>query len=185
MTDRRAILGLGAGAALALPAMARAQNVATPVLVVDSEALFSRSAYGLRVKDELAAQRDALASENRQLEDDLRAEEMSLTEKRDGMDPQAFREAADAFDARVQDMRRTQDAKEAALRSALSDAQADFMGQIQPILGALMAERGAGVILDQRAVFVWTTALDVTDAAVARLDAELGDGTGGADSGAP
>lgn len=173
---RRELLGLAAGAAVLAPTAARAQ-AAAPILVIDSERLFSQSLYGQRIASEIAAATEALAAENRRLEAELRAEELALAEARPGMEPAAFRESADAFDAKVQEVRRQQDAKETALSDQLSAGQSGLLSRAHEVLGALMAAKGAGMILDQRAVFVWSTALDVTDEAIGWLDTELGDGS--------
>lgn len=176
---RRELLGLAAGAAVLAPAAARAQasEPGTPILVIDSERLFSQSLYGQRIATEIAAATEALAAENRRLEAELRAEELALAEARASMEPAAFRESADAFDAKVQEVRRQQDAKETALSDQLSEGQSGLLSRAHEVLGALMATKGAGMILDQRAVFVWSTALDVTDEAIGWLDTELGDGS--------
>lgn len=176
MRKRRDLLALAAGAAIAHPAAANAQ-VRPSVLVIDRERLFSQSLYGQRVAAELSAESEALASENRSLEAELRAEELSLTENRGSMEVAAFRAAADAFDARVQLIRSQQDAKQAALSSKMSDEQDALLGRADAVLGRLMAAKGADLILDQRTAFVWSTAIDVTDDAIEALDTELGDGT--------
>lgn len=152
-------------------------SIRSPVLTVDPEVLFERSAFGQRVLADVRSQTELLAAENRAIEADLTAEEQSLTERRPTMDVVAFRAEADAFDAKVQDIRRAQDAKERALDRLEGTGRDQFLIAAQPILGRLMLERGAAVILDRRSVFLGFGAIDVTDAAVLAIDAELGDGS--------
>jgi hypothetical protein len=45
-----------------------------------------------------------------------------------------------------------------------------------PVLGELMAEMGAVAIIDKDVIILSLTAIDVTDAAIARLDAAGVDG---------
>ena len=119
------------------------------ILVIDRERVLVRSRQG---QARLAAIREAeagLAAENREIEARLTAEEADLAERRPDMDPAEFRAEADDFDRRVTALRRTQDAKTRALldrRDALADG---FWEEVLPVLGAIMAERGAGVILDR------------------------------------
>ena len=40
-----------------------------------------------------------------------------------------------------------------------------------------MRETGAAVVLEQRSVFISANAIDITDTAIARIDAVLQDGT--------
>jgi Skp family chaperone for outer membrane proteins len=152
-------------------------QVQSAVLTIDFERVFVESAYGRRVAADLGAQSEQLAAENRRIEADLVAEEQSLTARRPTMTPEAFRAEAEAFDAKVQGIRAAQDAKEISLQTALDDARAAFLRAATPLLGQIMQESGAAVILDGRAVFLSTGAVDVTDRAIATIDAAIGDGT--------
>lgn len=151
----------------------------SPVLTIDSERLFQDSAFGQRVTQDIVAATEALAAENRRIEAALTQEERSLTERRPEMEVDAFREEAEAFDARVQEIRRQQDAKEAALQDQLTVGREEFLNAAQPILGQLMLDRGGAVILDRRGVFLAVGLVDITDAAIAAIDAAIGDGTDG------
>ena len=101
-----AIMALGVGA---VPQRAAGQNIGTivsPILTIESERFFAQSAFGQRVAREIEEEGAILAKENRKIEADLTAEEKALTDKRAGMDPEAFRALADTFDEKVQTMRR-------------------------------------------------------------------------------
>lgn len=151
-------------------------QVRSPVLTIDTDRLFGDSLFGQRVLSELGEATETLAAENRRIEGELKEEERSLTERRPDMDVETFREQADAFDARVQRIRQEQDAKERALQERLADGQEAFLATATPILGRLMLDRGAVVILDRRTVFLGVGLVDVTDAAIEAIDAEIGDG---------
>lgn len=153
-------------------------QVRSPVLTIDTERLFAESLFGQRVLAELSAATDALAAENRRIEAELTEEEQSLTQRRPTMDVASFREEADAFDARVQRIRIEQDTKERDLQRRLGEGQEAFLTTATPILGQLMLERGAAVILDRRTVLLAVGFVDVTDAAIAAINAEIGDGAG-------
>ena len=152
--------------------------VRSPVLTVDIERLFAESAYGRRAAGELRAASEALAAENAGIVAELQQIERDLTERRPDMDPAAFRAEADAFDARVQSIRAERDARERELQSSLATAREEFLGAATPILGELMLAAGAAVLLDRRNVFLGVGLVDVTDEAIARIDATLGDGEG-------
>lgn len=176
MTRLRAAC-LSLALALALPAYGQERvSVTSPIVTIDAERLYIASAFGQRVEAEIAAEVNALANENRSIEEALTAEEQSLTDRRPTMDPERFRAEAAAFDARVQEIRTAQDAKELVLRQASGEGQRQFYAVATPILGEIMRERGATVILERRSVFGSLDAIDVTDAAIARVDAQLGDG---------
>ena len=149
--------------------------VRSPVLTVDLERLFAESAFGQRVAADLREETEALAAENREIEARLTSEEQDLTRRRPDMEPEAFRAEAEAFDARVQTIRQEQDAKERALQTRLGDGRDAFFAAATPVLGRMMLESGAAVLLDRRNVFLGIGLVDITDGAIARIDAEVGD----------
>jgi Skp family chaperone for outer membrane proteins len=178
------VLAAAAIAALALFASpeARSQDVApgqilaSPVLTLDQERLFAESQWGKRAVADLDARSQALAAENRKIEGDLTAEEKALTERRPGMEPAAFRAEADAFDAKVVEIRATQDGKVRDLNRLREAERQAFFQAAFPILGEVMRDRGAVAILDNRAIFVASNSIDVTDEMIRRIDAAVGAG---------
>jgi len=147
-----------------------------PVLTLDQERLYEESAFGRRVAAEIDAASADLAAENRQIEAELLAEEQDLTDRRAAMDPEAFRALADAFDQKAVGFRRQQDAKARALQRRDEAERAVFFRAVTPILADLVTELGAVAILDERAILFAAPSIDVTDRAVARIDARIGAG---------
>ena len=161
----------------AAPLAAQPQSVAAaPVLVIDSERLFLKSDFGIRVAREIEAGSSALASENRRIEAELATEEQELTERRATLSPGAFQPLADAFDTRVQETRQAQAAKSRALNAQLEQEREAFLNVAGPVLEELMREVGASVVLDRRTVFISAHSADITGAAIIRLNARLGQG---------
>ncbi|MBV7393013.1 OmpH family outer membrane protein [Mameliella sediminis] len=149
----------------------------SPILVIDFERVFSESAFGRRVNAEIEQQGRAIAAENRKIEAELIEEERKLTDLRPTLAPDEFRKLADAFDEKVQTLRDEQDAKARALGSQTEDARRRFLGVAQPVLEGLLREAGAVLILERRTVFVAADTIDVTERAIALIDAQIGDGT--------
>ncbi len=156
---------------------ARAQGVpAGGVYTLNQERLFSESRYGRRVREELARRQQALAAENRRLERQLKTEEQKLTDQREGMDPKAFRKLADAFDARVEKIRKDQARKAQDLNRWLEQQRKQFFEAAAGLLPKLALDLGVSVIIDERATFYAVHAADLTALAIARIDSQLGDG---------
>lgn len=151
-------------------------QVQSPVLTLDVDRLLAETAFGRRLSADILARGEALTEENDRIAAELTAEERSLTERRPTMDPEAFRAEADAFDARVQRVRAEQDAKQRALETAVTDGRDAFLRAATPTLARLMQASGAAVIIERRDVFLAASAVDVTDEAIAAIDAALGDG---------
>ena len=87
-----------------------------------------------------------------------------------------FRALADAFDVKVDRIRTEQAAKAREIQEFRDAEQQKFFNRVGPILLELVQERGAAVLLDRRAVFLSAAAIDITDQAVAQIDAEIGTG---------
>lgn len=181
MRLRRVVLCLALS--LSLTGTVQAQDAATPpdalpILTLNTERLYEQSRYAQQIRAGLDADTAALNAENDRIVADLTEEERSLTQRRPTLTPDAFRREAQEFDVRVQAIRRARDAKELALQQAQVTARSDFFAAAQRVIGTLMLERGAVVVLDERSVYLSLSAGDITDAAIARVDAALLDGVG-------
>jgi len=162
------------------PAVAQASDLGipqTPLLTLDQEKLFRSSMFGRRVSEELKAATDNLSEENRKIEEQLIAEEKDLTERRPKMGPEEFRKLADAFDEKVVAIRRAQDDKERSLTQTVDRQRQAFFENSFGVLALLVQESGAVAILDSRSIVLSSNAIDITDIAITRIDAALGDGT--------
>ena len=148
----------------------------SPVLTLDQDRLFLGSAYGLKVAREIEEASRVLATENREIEARLTAEEQDLTNRRPTLPAAEFRALADDFDKRVVKIRKEQDQKLADLTARRDLERQLFYKAAAPLLGDLVREAGAVAILDSRAVFLSADRIDVTDEAIARIDQLLGAG---------
>ncbi|MBR9892655.1 OmpH family outer membrane protein [bacterium] len=170
-------LGLGLAAGTACAQGADPGIVESDFLTIEFDRLFAESAYGERVAAMLEQEGTEIAAENRRIEAELTSEERELTEKRATLDPMEFRALADAFDQKVQGLRREQDAKARAVGELSERLRREFITASEPVIEQIMREAGAVVILEKRSLFLSADVIDITDAAIARIDAEIGDGS--------
>lgn len=154
--------------------------VQSPIVTLNQERLFTRSLFGQRVQAETEAAYQELAAENRRIEAELEAEERRLTELRPTMPAGEFRLLAEAFDARVGEIRRTQENRNRQIAVLNEEAYQAFRSAAIPVLANIMGEFGAEIIIEARSTFLSTERIDITDEALAQIDAVLGDGQGGA-----
>lgn len=156
----------------------RPEVMIAPILTVDQDALFARSAWGLRVQAELEEEGRKIAAENERMANQLAAEEAELTERRKELEPAEFRRLAEAFDIRATNVRRER-AQVVQEVNARAEADRDaFYHAAVPIMGDLMISRGAVAVLDQRTILVSLDAIDITDDLIELLDETLSDGAG-------
>jgi len=144
-----------------------------PILTIDASRLLPETVVGQRLVRALEAEGAALERENRAIAQALRDEELALTEQRDSLEREEFLKLAEDFDARVQAARREQDAKQAALQARLDDQQQALMSEIRPILGQIMIEANAAMIMEIGTVMLSVRSIDITDIAIARINATL------------
>ena len=150
--------------------------VQSAILVVDSERLFADSDYGRRIRQEVQEQSLALVAENREIEAVLTAEELDLTEKRGTLSAEEFRPLAIAFDEKAQRIRAEQTAKANQILSRPELARQQFMRLAQDVLVDIMRERRALAILAKDTVVLIADTIDITDAAIERINALVGAG---------
>lgn len=176
-TGRALMLALAlAGGAWPVSAQDDASFPASAVLVLNQERLLSQSLYGQRIQREVEAAGAALAAENRRIEAQLTEEELALTGRRALMTPEEFRPIAEEFDSRVNGIRAAQEAKGRALQQQAEAAQQAFFETVFPILVEILRNRGASVLMDNRALLLSADGIDITEEAIALIDTRLGEG---------
>ena len=145
------------------------------VLLIDQDRLFSGSVFGQAVGGVIDRVGRDLSAQNREIEDVLTQEEQRLTELRSSLSIEDFRLRAAEFDARVVEIRSGQDGKNRALGAYAEAARQRFLEIMGPILIDLVQRSGAEVLMDRRAVIFARDDIDITDEAIAAIDAALAD----------
>lgn len=171
-----AVLALAAAGGNSAMAQQSPAEFQSPILTLDQERLFLETLWGKRAAARIEAASVELAAENRRIEADLTDEERALTEKRATTAPEEFRKAADAFDAKVTEIRQAQDAKVREIGRLQETERQRFYAAAFPVIREVIQKRGAVAVLDSRAIFLAADAIDVTDELISRIDSELGAG---------
>ncbi len=159
-----------------LPSAAGAQDfgqAVSPILIVDRERLFLESAYGKQIAALIDEERSRQEAETTRIEAELEVEELALTEARASLPAEEFRARADAFDAKVQILRRDRDQAQAQLVRQIDRARMDFLVRVNPILARLMSEAGAVIMMDRRVALISVNYIDITSRAIERIDAMI------------
>ena len=138
--------------------------------IVDQERLLGNSIEGKLILEDLNRKGNELRAENQALQDELEAEELTLTEMRENADPAEFREHANAFDAKVNSIRAIQKQKLERLNAEYDLARERFFKKAERVMLEMMQERGIGMIVGRQAVLLATSAADMTDDVIERMD---------------
>jgi len=143
------------------------------VIVIDRNALLSLSAAGLAMLADVEVLSAAADREFQAQANNLQQEATALQQELAILAPdirtqrqQEFQNKQTALQNRVQD-RQTQ------IQNGFAIAGQQLDQALAPILAAVMAERGANLLLDRNAVILATIDVDVTPTAIERLNAIL------------
>jgi Skp family chaperone for outer membrane proteins len=159
--------------AFALGQPTTAQDVSATLLTLDQDRLFLESDFGKAVIEKDRAATAELEQENRLIEAGLVAEEQALTEARATLSAEEFTAKAEAFDAKVEQIRSEQDGKARKLTEGRDKDRQAFLQLAAPVLGELLRDKQAAVVLDKKLVILSLSSVDITDEAIARVNAAL------------
>lgn len=163
-------------ASIALPTIASAQAVAPATIVlIDLEEVIGTSAAGKAAQVTLQGQATSLQARVKTLTDGFQKEEESLAQAQ-----QTNSMAQAAFEAKVKDlMQRKQNAqteiqgRQRTLAASERYVVEQINRAVQPIITAVMKEKGAQIALARGATVQAASSLDITAEVVRRLDATL------------
>ena len=153
-----------------------AVSIQSPFLTLDRKRLFSETLFGKAVEARFKADSDALIAENLLLEKALEAEERDLTDRRAKLPAVEFQVLAGAFDTKAERIRAAQEAKSRAISTRYEMEQKRFLEAAIPVLGELMRDNGAAVIIDKNTIILSLRGIDITDQAIFRMNAAFGSG---------
>ena len=166
---------LAAGLALAAPLAAQTLPPAV-IVVVDMDRVFNTSAAGKTAQGELKTRLEGIQTRLQTLRTQLTTEQQTLVKSR----PTAAGPALTAWETKARDLQTRSEAAEKELGQRDRDFQASRQNVLrqlndgpQPIISAIMRERGASIALAEGATLQHTAAIDVTTDVIARLDKSL------------
>ncbi len=169
---KKMLIALALASAAAAPVAAQTLPPAV-IVIVDMDQVFQTSAAGKQAQAELKTRLDGIQARVASLRTSFGTEEQTLAKTR----PTATGPAATAWETKVKDFttRKTQAEQELSKREQDFQASRQFvLKQIndgaQPIITAIMKERGASIALAEGATLQHAASVDVTNDVVARLD---------------
>ncbi|MGB0902170.1 OmpH family outer membrane protein [Halocynthiibacter sp.] len=151
-------------------------DLISPLLTIEQELLYARSALGRTLEAMLNDERGVLQSENQVIFDALSAEEGKLVILRSTTDPEAFSILAREFDDRVQAIRAEQDQKLRALVQRREEVLSSFMNLVVPLVAQSVRARGGLAVVERSSIFLSVRNIDITADAIERIDAVYPEG---------
>ncbi|MFC0280815.1 OmpH family outer membrane protein [Falsigemmobacter intermedius] len=170
---RQALCGLAFTAALSGGGVFAEESGAVQFGTLNEARLFAGSRLGQAMIQRFETAQLALAAENREIEARLTAREQDLTRQRKVLSTEEFRRLSDQFNAEVESYRRTQADKERALYLEHDADRRRFSVMSNDVLTRLMRDRGLYAIIAEDAIILAFRGIDITEAMIARMDAEI------------
>jgi Skp family chaperone for outer membrane proteins len=129
------------------------------ILVVDRNALISTSKLGQNIREQLTGysqkMQNDLGAENQALQNQIQAAGAKKS--------QALQAKEAAFQQKVRD-------RQSLIQGGQMAARKFFMAQVDAVVHAIMAERGADAVLEKNTVVATANGADITKDVIARLD---------------
>lgn len=173
MISRAAIAGALAFAAV-LPVSTAAYAQAAPaIVVVDMSRIAAESAASKSAEPQLKAKFESVQARAKTLGEQFRGEYESLQKAQPSM-------AKEAFQAKAKELQQRQVTAENEVRGKEQDygrsvqyVRQQILEAVNPIITAVMREKGASIALDREVTLATAQSLDVTNDVLTRLNAAL------------
>jgi Skp family chaperone for outer membrane proteins len=173
-------------AAASLPAIAQqaqqpaaqpaaAPAVASPVVVVDIERVVTQSAAGRGASAALRPQAEALESRVRTLREQFEREQQALQQgiQNNSITQQVAEQRIRDLQQRQQTAQTEVDGRQRALQASNQYVLQQINEAVQPLISAIMRERGALIAVPRAATLQHAQGVEITQEVLTRLDRQL------------
>jgi Skp family chaperone for outer membrane proteins len=167
------IIGAAIALMIGLATLAQAQQT---ILVMNETRILRESAVGQHIASEIQRINAEMQAELAPLERELTTENEALTAETSTLTEEAIRQRPDlmsrlqALQVDATNYERRQQILVRELQATERAAMAPVMSALQNVLQELVEQRNADLLIDRSAVVYASESIDVTDAAIARLN---------------
>jgi len=173
-------IGIAVSAAAAAPAQmpppkpaASSGTPAPVILVIDRNAILRASKVGQSIMQQVNGYTQAAEKEFKSTADSLRSQQAQLQQQIAILAPDVKAKKIKAFEGQQQAFQQKVQMRQAQIQGGVAQARQQVEAALGPILQQLMAERHANLLLDRSAIVLGTVNVDITGAAVQRLDQKM------------
>jgi|SRR5579871_2334769 len=146
---------------------------APKILVIDRAAILRGSAVGQDIMKQVQALTITAENGLKGRDTELRAEGAALQQQLAILSPAQKAAKVKDFEAKQAALQQDVQKQQGLIQGGVLKARQQVEQALGPILQAIMTERGANLLLDRNAVVLGTVDVDITGAAVARLNQKL------------
>lgn len=150
-----------------------AQDRPLVIVVVDFQRIVRESAAAGAVREQIDELRNTYQDEFARIEEELRAVEADLTERRPMLPDEEFLRLRREFEQRVTEAQRQAQYRRAGLDRALDDAMDRIQSSLLDVIAEIAERQQANVVLNRTNIVMVDQELDFTQEALAELDVLL------------
>lgn len=148
--------------------------VMRPVIgIMDLQFVLSESQAARQVLRQRERYMETYQAEAAAVEKELRAIDQDLAQMRSTASPEEMARKQREFQTRVATFQQEVQTRRRNLERAFAEAMNDVQSVVVRVADAIASERGMNLVLHRSQVFLFDPQLDLTDAVLARVDAEL------------
>lgn len=159
----------------AAPAAAQAPSTGdgTVIIVVDLQRILREAAAVQALQQQLGNAREAFQAEIRQREEELRRLDQELARERPTLPPEVYTERRQDLAEQLAALQSAVQERRQQLDQAMNEGMRQVQSELLPVLQQITEEHGADLMLAKTSIVLVRPELEVTDDALARLNARL------------
>jgi Skp family chaperone for outer membrane proteins len=159
----------------AAPAAAQTPSTGdgTVIIVVDLQRILREAAAVQALQQQLGNAREAFQAEIRQREEELRRLDQELARERPTLPPEVYTERRQDLAEQLAALQSAVQERRRQLDQAMNEGMRQVQSELLPVLQQITEEHGADLMLAKTSIVLVRPELEVTDDALARLNARL------------
>ena len=146
---------------------------AEKIVYIDMDKIMQISKAGKTAIEKINEQKKKDINKFRKIEEDLKAQEMDLINKKNVLSSEEFNKKIESLTKKINDYRKLrQDAIDSSTKNRLN-ASADFANKIKPILAEYAGENNIDMVIQKKNIIMGKSSLDITDEILKIVDTKI------------
>ena len=148
---------------------------AEKIVYIDMDKIMQISKAGKTAIEKINNQKKKDVNKFRKIEDDLKAQEMDLINKKNVLSTEEFNKKIETLTKKINDYRKLrQEAIDSSTKNRLN-ASADFANKIKPILAEYAGENNIDMVIQKKNIIMGKSSLDITNEILKIVDNKISD----------
>lgn len=143
------------------------------IIAIDLQRILREALAVQGLQEQVGTAREAFQAEIRQREEELRQRDQELARERPTLAPEVYAERRKALAEELTSLQQTVQERRKQLDQAMTEGMRQVQAALLPIIQSLAEERKADIVLSKTSLVLVRPELEITDAALERLNVAL------------